>query len=491
MEAYPGTKVKQVSFSLILISLALFFLPLSPKIASASECQFHILNVGINLGWAQATLELRGDQNPRDASRISDSLNRTIEHIRAAATLFRMPYRTERIRKEVDQRVIDKINRYFQLAAQLSIRQKVSHVRQIWSMYRQSFQTTFQSPTSGYHYYPNCDFFILDVGYHFGRAHIAAGVVNNNRARTYQTGANGSMRSAIQSGLKIAVDGYEYGTQSNARKACCCFGKEAFWRELPNFQWNSPVELYSGTLPRIQRIVLDAGVRPEPCSCGGTPLEPPSEHLSPDEFCNQKYPGSIAKGKGEDGNIICGCPEGLRINLDKSACVSEHDFARQWCNKNRPGSIPVRKPDGGYECRCPQGFVWDSPQQHRRCIKAETDSTEGVISVKVGNYYTYSDPNRSMLEFGGIVRLRQGGIFDRFNQSGGRMIEYGVWSFDPATNVFTIDFRGYFSGRFSGKATRTTIGSLVGFKVTGAWGNGNRGVLVFIPTVDPTRGAHD
>ena len=276
METCLGTRVKQISFLLVIFSSALFFL-LSPNSARANQCQFHILNVGINLGWAQATLELRGDQNPQDASTISESLTRAIEHVRAAATLFRMPYRTERVRKNIDQRVIDKINRYFQLAPQLSIRQRASHVRQIWSMYRQSFQTVFTAPTPGYHYYPNCDFFILDIGYHFGRAHIAAGVINNNQVRTFQTGANGSMRSAIESGLNVAVDGYEYGTRTNTRKACCCFGVEASWRQLPIFQWNSPFRLYSDNLDLLQRIVRDAGVVPKWCSCGGKQLDPPPD----------------------------------------------------------------------------------------------------------------------------------------------------------------------------------------------------------------------
>ena len=268
MNAYLRTKTTSVSFLFLVFSLILFFLILSSNRARANPIQEQILNAGINLGWAKATLDFYGDQNPADARGITAALNRAAQHIQAAARQFEEPYQTERRNKGIDQRVIDKINRYFQQAPQLSISRKASYVQQIWSMYRQSFQTTWDS-RQGYHYYPNCDFFMLDVGYHFGRAHIAAGVANNNRARTYQTGANGSMRNAIQNGLKVAVDGYEYGPQTNVRKACCCFGKEAFWRRLPTFQWNSPFALYANNLPVLQRIVLDAGVVPERCSCGG------------------------------------------------------------------------------------------------------------------------------------------------------------------------------------------------------------------------------
>jgi beta-lactam-binding protein with PASTA domain len=79
------------------------------------------------------------------------------------------------------------------------------------------------------------------------------------------------------------------------------------------------------------------------------------------------YPGSRAYWDDAEGKPMCGCFDGLRWNLNNSACVSQHDYARQWCDKNRPGSISVRKPDGSYECRCPDGYVWaDNP---RRCIQ--------------------------------------------------------------------------------------------------------------------------
>lgn len=251
----------------MLIGLALLCVSLIPASASANQCQLHILNAGINLGWAQATLELRGDQNPQDARRIAEYLNNASAHILAAAALFQEPYRAERNLNNVDQEVVNRIEVYFQRANRMSLRHRANYVSGVWSMYRQGFQSTFTAPTSGFHYNPNCDFFILDTGYHFGRAHIASGIEGAN---SVQSGANRSMRSAIRNGLSIAVDGYEYGTQNNARKACCCFGKETFWRQLPKFHSNSPFRLYSDNLGVLQRIVAGAGVEPEPCSCGGT-----------------------------------------------------------------------------------------------------------------------------------------------------------------------------------------------------------------------------
>jgi len=102
--------------------------------------------------------------------------------------------------------------------------------------------------------------------------------------------------------------------------------------------------------------------------------------ITPDEVCARDFPGSIASGKTSDGKVNCVCPQGLRWNLNNSACVSQHDFAREWCNKNRPGSISVRKPDGGYECRCPEGYSWaDNP---RRCIEMQPKLTPEEVCAR-------------------------------------------------------------------------------------------------------------
>lgn len=235
-------------------------------VVQANRAQEQVLNVGINLGWAKARLDFNGDADPSEAALIREALQRAAAHVQAAATLFGEPYQTKRQREGIDQRIIQKINGYFALSANYSVSHKSAYVNNIWNMYSQSFQTTFMEPVGGEHYYPACDFSILDVGFHFGRAQIAASVTGN-RARSYQDGANGMMRNAIQNGLRVAVDGYEYGPQSNVRKACCCFGIQDAWASLPTFQWNSPFALYSNNLAVLQRIILDAGVVPKPCAC--------------------------------------------------------------------------------------------------------------------------------------------------------------------------------------------------------------------------------
>lgn len=274
--------LKQWTRLLVLVCIASLILLHNGGEAQANVPQEHILNVGINLGWAKARLDHNGDANSGEAGEIRVALQRAAAHVQAAADLFGEPYLTERRRQGIDRRVIQKINDYFRRAPRLSLRHRSAYINQIWSMYRQSFLSTFMAPGGGVHYYPACDFNVLNVGYHFGRAHIAAGVIGN-RARTYQTGANGMMRSAIQSGFKIAADGYDYGPRSNARKACCCFGKQDRWARLPKFEWNSPFELYSQSLPLLQLTVREAGVVPRPCICFNNPQNGDRNGHDPDE----------------------------------------------------------------------------------------------------------------------------------------------------------------------------------------------------------------
>jgi beta-lactam-binding protein with PASTA domain len=91
--------------------------------------------------------------------------------------------------------------------------------------------------------------------------------------------------------------------------------------------------------------------------------------IPPNELCARDYPGSIATGRDATGKVNCDCPRGLRWNLNNSACVSQHDYARQWCSQNQPGSYPKKQPDGRYKCLCPSGYVLGS---NNRCVKKPT-----------------------------------------------------------------------------------------------------------------------
>ena len=143
------------------------------------------------------------------------------------------------------------------------------------------------------------------------------------------------------------------------------------------------------------------------------------------------YPGTRAFWDENTGQPKCGCFDGLRWNLNNSACVSEQDFAREWCAKNRPGRIAVRKADGGYECKCPDGYVWDgntnrcktppNPPVNRNDLTGKWLDGKKVIT-KEGGYYIcrqYTPPSSYARE-----GYQRGMIVLKFNASRGPSSTY-------------------------------------------------------------------
>jgi len=265
---------KKVWATTLMILLLLF---LASRPVMANEAQYHILCVGINLGWAEATLQLQGDTVSQHVRLVADSLERAAQHVQASASLFGEPYRTELANSHTLERLIIKIRDYARRAPRFSLNEKQGYVSKLYGHYRQSFQTTYDN-IQGMHYQTNCDLFLLDTGYHFGRAQIAAGV-QGNRARTYQNGAVFSMKASIRNGLTVALDGYSRDRiPIGSKKVCCAFGTEREWGRLPNFQRNSPFTLFASNLSVIQMIVRNA--RLAPGACAGS--EPKSRHGLPD-----------------------------------------------------------------------------------------------------------------------------------------------------------------------------------------------------------------
>jgi len=83
---------KKVWATTLMILLLLF---LASRPVMANEAQYHILCVGINLGWAEATLQLQGDTVSQHVRLVADSLERAAQHVQASASLFGEPYRTK------------------------------------------------------------------------------------------------------------------------------------------------------------------------------------------------------------------------------------------------------------------------------------------------------------------------------------------------------------------------------------------------------------
>jgi len=353
-------KEKQISHSIqVLVSvLMLLGLSLHTTSANANGIQRQIFETGLALGIAQALLRFNGPDNPVAPEAINARFEDAISSIQAAADAYPEPFNADRIRSGTDQRVIDKINQYLRRGNRMPANQRENFAHSVWGIYRQGLKDAFMDrprsstdQTTGYHYYPTCDLFVLDVGYQYGFAMTVA-EFQGHRARSFQSGANGSLHSAVRSGLKTGLNGIPYGPRNNVRKACCAFGTEAAWGTMPKFQSSSPPEMYLNYLPELKSIVLAMNI--EPGGCGGV------TRSTAQELCEREHPGSVAGGRDANGKIICNCPEGFFWSVDRTHCEKQIP-PQQLCARDYPGSIARgRTSDGRVNCECPQGYIWNS-----------------------------------------------------------------------------------------------------------------------------------
>lgn len=271
----PYEKKWYSSFCLRLLAalFMLMLLPPWPQTCQANGIQRQIFGVGINLGMAQAILDFVAPNNPGAVDVAAGLMRQAANFVQAAASSYPEPFNTDRRRNGVDRRVVDKINQFVRSADRMPANQRSNYAKSTWGMYRQSFQDAFmansatQTQTASYHNYPTCDFFVLDLAYHYGYAMFTAGI-QGDRARSAQGAANTSFRNAVLQGLKVGINGIPYGPRNNVRKACCAFGPEDRWAQIPDLQSSSRPDVYERFLPALEGMVTEMIVLPG--DCGGT-----------------------------------------------------------------------------------------------------------------------------------------------------------------------------------------------------------------------------
>jgi hypothetical protein len=73
--------------------------------------------------------------------------------------------------------------------------------------------------------------------------------------------------------------------------------------------------------------------------------------------CSQ-FLGSKAYWDNNVGKPLCGCFDGLQWNLTKTQCVTADVYNKEFCDREKPGSIAEgTTSDGKPNCVCPQGLV--------------------------------------------------------------------------------------------------------------------------------------
>ena len=181
---------------------------LSPARVHANETQRLIVDAGLNLGLWQAQVAIF-DAPATEPSQVGYANNAyaAIEMIRAR---LRPPF------EDLDlQPVLDDIERYPQRTEGRPARQRAIAVQQIHDLLHARLSLLYLS-TVGIYAAPNCDGAFLDVGYHLGRAQMAAFAGDGATLAN----ARSMLLQAVRSGLDAAS------------ATGCGFNLEAVWDGL-------------------------------------------------------------------------------------------------------------------------------------------------------------------------------------------------------------------------------------------------------------------
>ena len=230
--------------------------------ARANQSQRHVLDASINLGWVTETLAREGRTAANQAD-VALGMALAEAHVRAVVDLLRAPY------QDLDfSGVLAALSRWDGATAGMSAAHAAAHIQQIQRHLREVVSVYFDARTQRLVWDGTCDSSFADVGFHFGRAHIAGlrGEADG------MTGHLGNMRQAIRGGL-----------QQDQLKLCG-FGVPVDWDRVPVLRGDGSADGFWWSLVLIQAIALQAGrgggtvgavPAPLPSPVGLPPAPPP------------------------------------------------------------------------------------------------------------------------------------------------------------------------------------------------------------------------
>ena len=221
--------------------------------ARANLFQRHVLDASINLGWVTETLAREGRTAANQAD-VALGMALAEAHVRELMSLLRAPY------QDLDfSGVLDALLRWDGATSGVSAGHAAARVRGIHQRFRELLSVYFDARTQRLVRDGNCDSQFADVGFHFGRAHIA-GLRGDADA---MTGHLGNMRQAIRGGL-----------QQDQLKLCG-FGVPVDWDRVPVLRGDASADGFWWSLVLIQAIALQAGRGGGSVGSVPVPLPPP------------------------------------------------------------------------------------------------------------------------------------------------------------------------------------------------------------------------
>lgn len=210
-----------------------------PTTAWANDTQRLIVDAGLNLGLWQAQVERFGTPST-DPSQVGYATNAF-----AAVDLVRQRLRPPFADLDLGS-VLDAITRHPERTADWPARQRAVDVAQIHDRYRTRLSVAYLS-TAGIYATPTCDAAFLDVGYHLGRAQMAAFAGDG----ALLANARSMLLQAIRTGLDAARD------------LGCGFNLEDVWGALGVAEARSLAD-YQALVEPIRRTADEAWALADP-----------------------------------------------------------------------------------------------------------------------------------------------------------------------------------------------------------------------------------
>lgn len=226
-----------------------------PTNALANDTQRVILDAGLNLGLWQAQVELFGTPTT-DPSQVGYAANAF-----AAVDLVRQRLRPPFADLDLGS-VLDAIARYPARTVDWAAPQRAVDVAQIRDRYRARLSVAYLS-TVGLYPTPTCDAAFLDVGYHLGRAQMAAFAGDG----ALLANARSMLLQAIRTGLDAARD------------LGCGFNLEDVWGALGVAEARSLAD-YQALVEPIRRTAEEAWALADP-DVPLLPSDPPRDGPPP------------------------------------------------------------------------------------------------------------------------------------------------------------------------------------------------------------------
>ena len=150
----------------VFVAISLLMLG-NARAAAQGEAQLHILNAGINIGWAAGIVEAEAGVNSGNQAEVDQDLVRARDHVAALRELIASPpYETSSLRRV--ERLIDQTRQRLGGLSQGRAAQELYRLRRAL---RDALRVFLSARTGRLQQGATCDSAIVSVGFYFGQGH--------------------------------------------------------------------------------------------------------------------------------------------------------------------------------------------------------------------------------------------------------------------------------------------------------------------------------